>query len=339
MKKPAYSVAVVGATGLVGAEIVATLEQRLFPVGDLQLYASLRSAGDEVRCGQHAARVQLLEHARFEGIDLLFFAAGEQVSAECLDRATSAGAVVIDASQLFADDPDVPLIVPEINAADLAGYTTRGLVSSPDSPAIALAIVLNPLHAAAGVSRVVASTYEPVSEGGRAGVEELQQQTIGLMSGESVEPKVFPHRIAFNVLPQIGEFLAGGASRGERQTAGAVRRLLGAPELTVSVTRARIPLFYGTALSVQIETVEKLTAAAARELLQAAPGVLLCDDLGTHIYPTPADAVGVDATFVGRIRESEADNSLDLWIAIDNIRKGSAANLVQIAELLVRDYL
>jgi aspartate-semialdehyde dehydrogenase len=339
MRKSAYSVAVVGATGLVGAEIVATLEQRQFPLADLQLYASLRSAGDEVTCGALTARVELLEQAPFEGCDLVFLAAGEQVSAEWAARATSAGAVVIDTSQLFADDSDVPVVVPEVNGADLADYAGRNLVSSPDVPAIALAVVLNPLNAAAAIDRLVVSTCEPVSGCGRAGIEELQRQTLELMNGRSLEPQLFPYRIAFNILPQVGDFLAGGGSRDEHQTVSAVRRLLHAPDLRASVTRMRVPVFYGTVLSVNVETHEKLTAAQAREILRSAPGVLLVDDVAAQLYPTPADAVGQDATCAGRIREDESENVLDIWIAIDNLRKGSAVNAIQIAELLIRDYL
>jgi aspartate-semialdehyde dehydrogenase len=336
MKKSAYSIAVVGATGLVGREIVAALEQREFPLSDLQLYASLRSAGDEMSCGRITARVDLLERARFEGNDMVFFAAGEQVSAEWAGRVTEADAVLIDASQLFAADPDVPLIVPEVNAPSAGGYIERGIVASPDSPGIALAVVLNPLHAAATLRRVVVSTYEPLSGAGQAGIEELQRQTVELMSGRSVENELFPHRVAFNVVPEVGEILAGGASRDERLTAAALRRLLDVPDLVASVTRARVPLFYGSALSVNVETADKLTVAQARDVLRQSPGILVHDD---PQYPTPVDAVGQDAVGVGRMREDEGMNVLDIWVTIDNIRKGSAVNAVQIAELLIRDYL
>jgi aspartate-semialdehyde dehydrogenase len=332
MKKSAYSVAVIGATGLVGAEIVSVLAERQFPIADLQLYASLRTAGDEVQCGNLTARVELLEGAGFEDTDLVFLA-------EWVERTTASGAVVIDVSQLFAADPDVPLVVPEVNAAALAGYIARSLVASPDAPAIALAVVLKPLQAVAGLRRVVTSVWEPVSGAGRAGIEELHQQTIELMNGRSVEPQLFPQRIAFNVLPQVGAFVAGGSSRDEQQTVAAVRRLLDEPELTVSVTRIRAPLFYGAGLSVNVEMLEPLAATSAQEVLRSAPGVLLQDDVTSQLYPTPAGAVGQDATIVGRVRADESVNVLDLWVAIDNLRKGSAVNALQIAELLVRDYL
>jgi aspartate-semialdehyde dehydrogenase len=339
MKKSAYSIAIVGATGLVGAEILSVLGERQFPIADLRLYASLRSAGDEVRCGELSARVDMLERARFEGTDLAFFAAGERVSAEWIERATEVGTVVIDTSQLLADDADVPLIVPEVNAGDLGAYADRLVIASPDSPAVALAVTLKPLHEAAGITRVVCSTFEPVAHAGRAGIEELQRQTVELMNGQSVENEVFAQRIAFNVLPQVGELLAGGAFRGEGQVAAALRRLLGDNSLPMSITRACVPIFYGGALSVNVETSAKLTAAQAHEILRAAPGILLQDEAGSLEYPTPAKAVAQDATLVGRIREEESLNVLDIWIAIDTVRTGAAVNAVQIAELLIRDYL
>jgi aspartate-semialdehyde dehydrogenase len=339
MHKSAYSIAVVGATGLVGTEIIATLQQRRFPIADLQLYASIRSAGDDASCGDVRAPVELLERARFEGADLVFFAAGEQVSAEWMERATGSGAVVIDTSPLFATDADVPLVVPEVNAADLSGYVIRGLVVSPGAAAIALAVALKPLADAAGLVRVVCATFEPVCGAGRAGIEELQRQTLELMGGRSADNEVFPHRIAFNILPQVGEFLAGGASRGELHVVAGLRRLLADAALPVSVTCTRVPVFYGEALAVNVETSRKLSVAEARDILRAAPGVLLQDELETAAYPTAADAVGQDATLIGRIRDDESLNVLDLWIVIDNLRKGAAVNAVQIAEALIRDYL
>jgi len=339
MKKPAYSIAVVGATGLVGQEILDRLDERGFAVGALQLYASPRTAGDELRCAGVSARVELLDGARFGDTDLVFLAAGEQVSAEWVPRATDAGAVVIDTSQLFANDADVPLVVPEVNADSLADYTQRGLVASPDSAAVAMSIVLKPLQAAGMLKRVVACTIESVSGAGRAGIDELQQQTIELMSGRSVDAGLFPHRIAFNLVPQVGALLDGGASQGEQQSIDALRRLLDDAELSISVTRVRAPLFYGTAIAMSVETVDAMTVADARQALRTAPGILLQDDVAPASYSTPADAVGQDAICVGRIRADAASNVLDFWIVFDSVRKGCAANAVQIAEILVRDYL
>ncbi len=339
MKKAGYSVAVIGATGLVGTEIVTALAERQFPLADLQLYASLRSAGDEVSCGSLTARVEILERARFEGTDIVFFAAGERVSAEWIERATEADAVAIDTSALLADDPEIPLIVPEVNAADIGSYANRFVVVSPDAPVVALAVALKPLQETAGITRVVCATYEGASVAGRAGIDELQRETTELMNGRSVEVEIFPHRLAFNVFPQVGEFLAGGTSRGELQVTAALRRLLADPVLPVSITRAQVPIFYGGALAVSIETAQKITASEARQILRSTPGVLLCDEVENQFYPMPADVVAQDATMVGRVRADETLNVLDLWIAIDNIRKGAAINAVQIAELLVRDQI
>jgi aspartate-semialdehyde dehydrogenase len=339
VKKAAYSIAVVGATGLVGQEILERLDERGFPVGALQLYASARTAGDEVRCAGVSARVELLDGARFDDTDLVFLAAGEQVSAEWVPRATDAGAVVIDTSQLFANDADVPLVVPEVNADNLTDYGQRGLVASPDSAAVAMSIVLKPLQATGMLKRIVACTVEPVSGAGRAGIEELQQQTIELMSGRSVDAALFPHRIAFNLVPQVGDLLDGGASQGEQQTTDALRRLLDDADLSVSVTRVRAPFFYGAAIALSVETVDAMTAADVRQALRAAPGILLHDEIAPASYSTPADAVGQDAICVSRIRADAAGNVLDLWVVFDNLRKGCAANAVQIAEILVRDHL
>jgi len=339
MRKSTYAVAVVGATGLVGREILSALDDRGFPFGDLRLYASIRSAGEEVRCGTCTARVELLERARFEQLDIVFLAAGERLSAELAGRAAAAGAVVIDSSQLFVDDLDVPVIVPEINAAALGAFHTRHIVVSPDTLAIALAVVLNPLRDAAGLRRVVATTFEPVSGAGQRGIEELQRQTIDLMNGQSTESEVFPRRIAFNALPQVGEFLAGGSSIEEQQATAALLRVLDAPDVGVSLTRVRVPLFYGTSIALNVETDEPLSAEGVREVLRGAPGVLLQDDAEAAQYPTPGEAVGQDATCVGRVRASASDTVFDLWVCVDNLRKGSAVNAVQIAEVLIRDHL
>jgi aspartate-semialdehyde dehydrogenase len=340
MTKQSYSVALVGATGLVGGEIVTALEERGFPLAALQAYASVRSAGDEVRCAGLFARVELIDRARFSGVDLVVFAAGEQIAAEWAPRFADAGAVVIDTSALYGDDPAVPLVVPEVNAADLAGYTERRIVASPDAPAIALAVALHPLHAASTVLRAVVSTFEPVSGAGRLGVEVLEGQTRELMHGRSLDLEPDVHRTAFNVVPHVGEFLAGGVTRDEAYTAVALRRLLDSPDLLASITRVRVPSFFGTGVSVSLELGTPLSAAAARDLLRGAPGLHLYDDDGSvGRYPTPVDAVGQDAVCVGRLRVDEDRATLDCWLAVDNIRKGAAVNAVQIAELLARDYL
>ena len=339
MTERAYTVAVVGATGLVGAEIVSVLEQRQFPLRALYLYASIHTAGDTVRCGDLTTRIELLDQARFAGADIVFLAAAEAVSAEWSERATADGAVVIDLTQLHADDPTVPLVVPEVNAAAVAAYKRRRVLATPDPAVIALAVALAPVHAAAGLRGLVATTFEPASTSGRAGVEELQRETVELLNGRSPGHEVFPHRLAFNAVPQVGEMLAGGASSEESRAVSAVRRLLAAPDLSVSVTRVRVPVFFGVSVTASVETARALPPDDARQLLRSAPGVLLDAEANAGGYLTPADTVGQDAVCVGRVRTTEQPPRLDLWLTIDNLRKGSAVNAVQIAEVLVREHL
>ncbi len=335
----AAGVTIIGATGLVGRQIIETLEEREFPLSNLQLYASPSSAGEEISCGALTARVELLDTARFAGTDIVFLAAGAHVSAEWAGRASESGAIVIDTSQLYVGDPDVPLIVPELNAAALAEVSSRSLVTSPDPVAIAASVAMYPLHQAAGIRRAVITTFEPVSGAGRAGIDELQQQTLRLMNGQDSEIAVFPQRIAFNVLPQLGDLLDGGNTEEEAATIAAIGRLLDVVDLPVAVTRVRVPTFFGSALTINLETERTIDVEAIRDALRPAPGVLLVDELESGSYPTPADAIGTDATYVGRVRCNADLSVVDLWLAIDNIRKGSALNAVQIAELLLRDYL
>jgi len=339
VNKSAYTVAVVGATGLVGAEIVAVLAQRQFPLGGLHLYASLRTAGDTVQCGALTTRVELLDQARFAGVDMVFLAAGDAVSAEWTERATAGGAVVIDLTQLYAGDPDVPLVVPEVNAPAAAGYTRRRLVASPDPAAIALAVALAPLRSAPGIRTLVATTFEPASTSGRAGVEELQRETVELLNGRSPGHEIFPHRLAFNAVPQVGELLAGGTSSDEDRAVAAVRRLLAAPDLPTSITRVRVPVFFGVGVSATVEIGQPLEPIEVHQILRAAPGVLLDVDADALGYLTPADTVGQDAVCLGRVRTTAAPPRLDLWLTVDNLRKGAAVNAVQIAEVLVREHL
>jgi len=333
-----YGVAVVGASGQVGTEIVNLLDQREFPVGELRCYASERSAGGTT--GERAIPVDLLDRANFEGIDIAFFAAGEQIAAEWSGRATAAGAIVIDLSQLYAADSDVPLVVSEINAEAAGDYAARGVIASPSASALQLAVVLRPLQVAAGLKRVVVATYQPVSELGRAGIDELSQQTVALLSGHDVEVQTFPQRIAFNALPHVGELLAGAQTRGEQQLIEQTRRLLGDPGLAISATAVHVPIFYGLSQAVNVETEQPLAADEARTLLSHAPGILVEDDPSAATYPTPATTVGGDATCVGRIRDDDsAVNAINLWICGDNLRRGSALNAVAIAETLIRDFL
>lgn len=332
-------VAVVGATGLVGREIVEVLASRQFPLAELELYASMRSAGEAVTCGDLSPTVQLLDSAVFDDVDIVILAAGEQVSAEWAGRLDESNAMVIDMSQLHAFDSEVLPVVPEVNAVDLGEGIARGVVSSPDAITVALSVVLGPLRDALGLRSVTVTTFEPVSGVGRTGVDELQQQTISLIGGDSTEAAKFPQRIAFNVFPHVGEFLDGGSTKDETVTASNLRRVLDSPDVPISCTRVRVPLFFGQAMSVHLESIEPADAEEVRNLLRAAPGLLLQDDLKESLYPTPANAVGEDSTFVGRIRCDPHTQTIDLWAVADNIRKGSAVNAVQIAELIARDYL
>jgi len=338
MSERRFSVAVVGATGIVGQELVNVLDQRLFPVRALALYASARSAGDEVTCGGVTARVGLLGQAHFGDTDIVFLAAGDEISAVWAPRAAEAGAVVIDTSHLFTADPDVPLVIPELNPGAVADYRERSIIVSPDAVAIAIAVALAPIHAAAGITRIVATAIESVSGAGKAGVDEMQLQTIELLNGRDADITVFPQRIAFNLIPQNGPLLAGGRSSTETHCVTALQRLLEGV-LSVSVTRVRAPIFFGTGIAVNIETTQSLSADEVRATLRQSPGVVLFDTEEEPQYTSPADIIGEDATYVGRVRADELNNQIDLWIALDNTRKGSSVNAVQIAEVLAREYL
>lgn len=335
MTTPGLRVAVVGATGLVGAEIVNVLAERQFPLTELRLYASDRSAGDTVRCGTLDCRVELLDQARFTDVDVIFLAAPEAASAAA-GRMADAGAVIIDTTQRYVADDTIPLVVPEVNADAVTAGRGPRVLASPDPVGIALAVALAPLQAAAGLRSVVATTYEPASTSGRAGVEELQRETVELLHGRSPGHEVFPQRLAFNAVPHIGDLPAGGASSAEDLAARALRRLLSVPALAVSLTRVRIPTFFGVGVALTAELGRCLDAAEVREILRAAPGCLLVPESGAGEYLTPADTVGEDAVCIGRVRTADEPPRLSLWLTIDNLRKGSAVNAVQIAELLAR---
>jgi len=338
MRAEGYVVAVVGAAGIVGREICAVLEERQFPVADLRLFESGSGLGEATH--QSVERVELLDRARLEGVDIVFMCATERVSAEWTSLAVAASAVVIDLTQVFAERGDVPIVVPEVNAGDVADYAEAGILTSPVPGAAALAVLLKPLEDAVGLERVVVTALEPASNAGRAGIEELSRQTGQLMSGRSVEPEVFPHRVAFNLIPQTGRFLDPGLARGEWQVIVQTRRLLDLPDLPIAVTSIQVPTFFGHGYTMNVALRGPLDAASARALLRQAPGILLVDDLSANVYPTLIDAVEHEAVCVGRIREDPTVAcGLDLWVTVDGSRKGAAVNAVQVAEILVRDYL
>jgi aspartate-semialdehyde dehydrogenase len=336
-----YSVAVVGATGLVGEAMLACLGQRKFPVGKLRLLASARSAGTRIAFGGTEHRVTELVACDFKGVDFALFSAGGSVSKEHAPRAAAAGAMVIDNTSCFRYDDDVPLVVPEVNAGALAGARARNIIANPNCSTIQLVVALKPIYDAVGITRINIATYQSVSGAGRQMVEALGRQSVAMLSGRPLDEPRKAHRVAFNAVPQIDVFEDNGYTREEMKMAWETRKILGDPDIGVNATAVRIPVFFGHSEAVHIETVDKITAAQARRLLRNAPGVSLLDRRVPGGYPTArSEAAGTDAVWVGRIREDISHpRGLNLWVVSDNIRKGAALNSVQIAETFVNTYL
>jgi aspartate-semialdehyde dehydrogenase len=335
-----YNIAIVGATGAVGTEMLRVLEEREFPVQELRLLASERSEGNFLEFSGEEIMVQKLTRDSFAGIDIALFSAGGDRSREFCPIAAAAGAVCIDNSSVWRLDPEVPLVVPEVNPGDIAGYTRKGIIANPNCSTIQLVVALKPLHDAASIKRVVVSTYQAVSGTGQKAIEELRIQTGELLNGRPADCKVYPHQIAFNCLPHIDVFLDNGYTREEMKMVNETRKIMGDDSIKVTATTVRVPVFYGHSESVNIETEKKISAELARELLAAAPGIQVVDDVKNQVYPMPIDAAGQDLTLVGRIREDESiANGLNLWVVADNLRKGAATNAVQIAEILAEKYL
>ena len=340
MKKEKYNIAVVGATGAVGEQLREVLEDRQFPVDELRLLASERSAGQFLPFQGRQVRVNILKEDSFSGIDIALFSAGGKVSASFAPKAVAAGAVVVDNTAFFRMEPDIPLVVPEVNAAEIAEYQKRGIVANPNCSTIQMVVALKPIHDAARIKRVVVSTYQSVSGAGRMAMEELSQQVAALFNGRELKKEKFPHQIAFNCIPQIDVFMEDGYTKEEWKMIQETRKILGEPDLPVTATTVRVPVFLSHSESVNVETGVKLSAAECKRILREAPGVVVVDEPENNVYPTPIDASGKDATYVGRIREDESvANGLNLWVVSDNLRKGAALNAVQIAEILVRDFL
>ncbi len=334
-KKSAYTVAIVGATGAVGTEMLSIVDERKFPVDRVLPLASSKSAGGNVTFRGNDVTVKLLTKESFQGVDIALFSAGAAVSREYAPVAAEAGAVVIDNSSAWRMDPHVPLVVPEVNLHDLEPH--RGIIANPNCSTIQMVVALNPLHEHARITRIVVSTYQSVSGTGKDAMNELAEQCRQLLGFGSVTPNVYPHQIAFNCLPHIDTFLPSGATGEEMKLVNETRKIMGDRSLGVSATTVRVPVFVGHAESINIETEKKLSVADARAVLAAAPGVQLYDDPARAVYPLQLHAVGTDAVFVGRIREDESiPRGLNLWVVADNLRKGAALNAVQIAEALVR---
>ena len=335
MSPGGYTVAIAGATGVVGGTVRSILEERGFPVAELRLLASERSAGRQLPFRGEQVEVQLLTADSFAGVDLAFFAAGGPVSTQFAPAAVKAGATVIDKSSVFRQDPQVPLVVPEVNADALSGH--QGLIATPNCSTIQMVVALKPIYDAAGIERVVVSTYQAVSGSGQRGVDELRRQAPAVLAGEPAGADFYPYQIAFNLLPHIDSFLPSGYTKEEQKMVDETVKIFADPELKVSATCVRVPVFTAHSEAVNVQTRTKLSAAEARELLAAAPGVEVIDDPARLLYPLPAEAAGKDAVYVGRIRADDTiPNGLNFWCVSDNLRKGAALNAVQIAEDLVR---
>jgi len=328
-------VAIVGATGAVGLEIIGLLEQRQFPVTELLLYASGRSAGDELPFEGRQIKIQNLASADFKGVDFAFFAAGSSISKEFAPKATEAGAVVIDKSSAFRMDPDVPLIVPEVNG-DLLNDNHK-LIASPNCSTIPLVMVLWPLHQAHKIKRVVVSTYQAVSGAGRAAGDELVSQVVAMLNHQPMEVRVFPHQMAFNVLPHVETFSPSGYSTEEEKIIEESRKVMGLADLRITATAVRVPVLNGHSESINIEFENAADPDQVREILKNAPGILIMDDPVDAVYPMPLEASGRDEVLVGRIRKDlSADFGINLWLSADNLRKGAGLNAIQIAEQILK---
>ena len=330
------TVAVVGATGAVGREMLKTLHDRQFPATEVRAFASARSAGTKVPFGDDELVVQELKEDVFEGIDIAIFSAGGSTSEKFAPHAAHAGCVVVDNSSQWRMDDRCPLVVPEVNPEHLEGH--QGIIANPNCSTIQMLVALKPLHDVAKIKRIIVTTMQAVSGTGKKGIDELETQVRRLFNMQDVEPKAYPHQIAFNCLPHIDVFQANDYTKEEMKMVNETHKMLD-PNIRVTATCVRVPVFYGQSESVNIETEKKLTAAEARVILSQAPGVQVVDNPRANLYPLAIDAAGEDDVFVGRIREDEScDNSLNMWIVADNVRKGAALNAVQIGEeLLKRD--
>ncbi|HUK57701.1 MAG TPA: aspartate-semialdehyde dehydrogenase [Stellaceae bacterium] len=336
----AWKVAVVGATGNVGREMLNILAERKFPVSEVHAVASERSAGAEVSFGEdEVLKVRQLDQYDFKGIDIALFSPGGKISAVHAPRAAKAGAVVIDNTSHFRMEKDVPLVVPEVNPHAIAQYEKRGIIANPNCSTIQMVVALKPLHDLARVRRVVVATYQSVSGAGRAAMDELFSQTRGIYVNEPAQPEQFTKQIAFNCIPHIDVFMDDGATKEEWKMAVETRKILD-PDIMVQATCVRVPVFISHAEAMNVEFERPLSPDEAREALRAAPGIVVVDQQADEGYVTPAEAAGEDAVYVSRIRtDPTAENALSLWVVADNLRKGAALNAVQIAEVLVRDHL
>ena len=336
-----YKVAVVGATGNVGREMMQVLAEREFPIDEIVALASSRSHGTEIEFGDTGKmlKVQNIEHFDFAGWDMALFAAGSAATKIYAPKAAAAGCVVIDNSSLYRMDPDVPLIVPEVNPEAIDGYKKRNIIANPNCSTAQMVVALKPLHDAATIKRVVVSTYQSVSGAGKGGMDELFEQSRAIFVGDPKENHVFTKQIAFNVIPHIDVFLDDGSTKEEWKMVVETKKILDS-KIKVTATCVRVPVFVGHSESINIEFENELSASDAQKILRDAPGIMLIDKREDEGYVTPVECVGDGATFISRVREDPTvENGLNIWCVSDNLRKGAALNAVQIAELLGRKHL
>ena len=328
------TVAIVGATGAVGVEMLLCLEQRNFPLGKLKLLASARSAGKRFKFRGEEIAVEELTHDSFQGVDIALFSAGGGISKEFAPSAAAAGAVVIDNSSAFRMEADVPLVVPEINPQDAKKHP-RNIIANPNCTTIISLMALAPLHEKFGLKSVIASSYQAVSGSGAQGIVELEEQVKAIATGQPFTPKVYPRQIAFNVIPQVDVFTDNGYTKEELKMLHEGRKIMGLPELKVSCTCVRVPVYRSHSVSITAEFEKPVDVEAARAAFAGKPGVKVVDDPANKLFPVPLDTTGKDDCLVGRIRKNIVlDNALDLWVVGDQVRKGAALNAVQIAEIL-----
>jgi aspartate-semialdehyde dehydrogenase len=338
MAKKKYNVAVLGATGMVGKEMMKVLEERKFPVNKFLPLASTRTAGTKVTFKGKKYTVEVARPESFEGIDIGLFSAGAKISEMLAAEAVKRGTVVIDNTSFFRMDPNVPLVVPEVNAYDLKWH--KGIIANPNCSTAQMLMAIKPIHDVAKIKRIVVSTYQATSGWGKEAVEELYAQTKAVLAGKKPKVKILPKQIAFNVIPQIDSFTSNGYTKEEMKMVNETKKIMGDPSIQVTATTVRVPVVIGHSEAVNIETERKISVKQVREILSKFPTVKVVDEPEKGIYPTPVDCIGKDETFVGRIREDiSIPNGIDLWIVSDNLRRGAATNAVIIAEKMIEEGL
>lgn len=340
MSEKRFNVVIAGATGVVGNQMITCLKERNFPVKSIRFLASSRSAGQTLEYKGDEVVVEELTESSFKGSDIAIFSAGGGTSKKFAPFAAKDGCIVVDNSSAWRMDPDVPLVVPEVNPHAIAKYTNKGIIANPNCSTIQMVVPLYPLHKTYGIKRIVVSTYQAVSGTGKKAVDELDYQTRAILNFKDFEKKVYPHTIAFNCLPHIDAFMENGYTKEEMKMVNETRKIMEDDTIGVTATTVRVPVFYGHSESINIETKSNISAIEVKSILEETSGVKVVDDPQNNIYPLAIEAAGQDWIFVGRIRDDESiSNGINMWIVADNIRKGAATNAVQIAEILAKEYL